>query len=97
LTAYENALAVRPESVDARYNFALMLKQANYLTDASNELEKVLAKRPNESRAHLALANLCAQQLHQPARARHHYLKVLENDPHNLQADAIRFWLANNP
>jgi len=48
-------------------------------------------------RAHLALANLCAQSLHDPAQARRHYQKVLELDPTNAQAADIRFWLAANP
>jgi len=97
LTSYENALAVQPTSLDARYNFALVLKQANYLTDAVNELEKVLASYPNETRAHLALGNLYAQQFGQPAKARQHYLKVLEVEPRHPQAGAIRYWLAANP
>jgi hypothetical protein len=45
----------------------------------------------------LALGNLYAQQFHQLAKARQHYLKVLERDPHNPQAGTIRFWLAANP
>ena len=97
LAAYETALAIRPESLDARYNFALVLKQANYLPDAVNELEKLLSSSPKEPRAHLALGNLYAQQLRQPKKAREHYLKVLENDPHNPQAEAIRYWLTRNP
>ncbi len=94
LVAYELALAIRPESLDARYNFALLLKQANYPVDAANELEKLLATSPNEVRAHLALGNLYAEQLHQPDHARPHYLKVLEIEPHNPQAEAIRYWLS---
>jgi tetratricopeptide (TPR) repeat protein len=97
LAAYENALAVQPQSLDARYNFALTLKQANYPIDAVNELERVLTIYPNEPRAHLVLGNFYAQQFHQPAKAREHYLKVLEVDPHNPQAGTIRFWLAANP
>ena len=97
LTAYENALAVQPRSLDARYNFALVLKQANYITDAANELEKVVATYPNETRAHLALGNIYAQQYHLPARARPHYLKVLEAEPRHPQASYIRYWLAANP
>jgi tetratricopeptide (TPR) repeat protein len=97
LAAYESALAIRPDSADARYNFALVLKQARYYIDASYELEKLLASHPNEARAHLALANLYAQQLSQPAQARQHYLRLLELDPRNPQAGAIRFWLAANP
>jgi predicted Zn-dependent protease len=40
LAAYEMALAIQPDSVDARYNFALALKAAGYVTDAVNELKK---------------------------------------------------------
>jgi tetratricopeptide (TPR) repeat protein len=97
LGAYENALAIRPESLDGRYNFALVLKQANYLLDAVHELENLLISYPNEARAHLVLGNLYAQQFHQPAKARPHYLKVLENDPKNAQAGTIRNWLSTNP
>jgi tetratricopeptide (TPR) repeat protein len=97
LASYENALALQPDSVDARYNFALALKAAGYVPDAADELKKILAANPGEVRAHLALANLCAQSLHDPAQARRHYLKVLELDPKNPQATDIRFWLAANP
>src|SRR5205814_1933254 len=95
LRAYETGLAIRPESLDARYNFALALKQANYFVDAAHELEKLLAAYPNETRAHLTLGNLYAQQLHQEAKAREHYQKVLEGDPANTQAAAVRYWLIN--
>jgi tetratricopeptide (TPR) repeat protein len=97
LTAYEHAVAIKPDSADARYRFALLLKQTNYVLDAVNELEKILAIYPGDSLAHLALGNLYAQQLRQPVKARPHYLKVLENDPHNPQAGAIRYWLADHP
>jgi tetratricopeptide (TPR) repeat protein len=93
LNAYEMALAVREESLDARYNFALLLKRVNFLIDAANEFERLLVVHPDEPRAHLALGNLYAQQLKQPARAREHYQRVLEIDPRNPQALAIRDWL----
>ena len=97
LVAYEDALVIQPTSLNARYNFALVLRQASYTADAVKQLEKVLAIYPNETRAHLALANIYAQQLHEPAKARRHYLKVLEEDPHHPAAGEIRFWLAANP
>jgi tetratricopeptide (TPR) repeat protein len=97
LPAYETALAIRPDSTNARYNFALALKAAGYVLDAVNELKKVVAASPGEVRAQLALGNLYAQQLHDLARARAHYLKVLELDPRNPQANDIRFWLSANP
>jgi tetratricopeptide (TPR) repeat protein len=95
--SYETALALKPDSQDARYNFALALKAAGYAPDAAAELKKVLAVKSDEVRAHLALANLCAQSLHDPAQARVHYLKVLELDPKNPRATDIRYWLVANP
>jgi hypothetical protein len=97
LAAYEMALAIQPDSVDARYNFALTLKAAGYVTDAVNELKKILAANLDEVRAHLALGNIYAQQLYDPALARRHYLKVLQLDPRNSQASDIQFWLSSNP
>jgi tetratricopeptide (TPR) repeat protein len=97
LLAYETALAIQPDSHDARFNFALALKRANYPVDAASELERVLAKSPNDTSAHYALANLYAQQLRQPAKAREHYQKVLELNPSFPQASAIHDWLWANP
>ena len=96
LLRYENALAIQPDSGDARYNFALALKGAGYATDAANEFKRILTSRPEEVRAHLALANLAAQTLRDAALARRHYLKVLELAPENPQAGDIRFWLSAN-
>ena len=97
LRAYETALSIQPDSVDARYYFALALKAAGYANDAVDELNKIVAVHPDEVSAQLALGNLYAQQLRDPARARRHYLKVLELDPHHPQATDIRFWLSANP
>ena len=97
LTAFEMALAIQPDSADARYNFALALKAAGYVPDAVRELEKIVKASPNEVRAHLALGNLYAQELHDVARARQHYRKVLALDPANPQATDIQFWLSSNP
>ena len=97
LAASEMALALQPDSVDARYNFALALKSEDYVTDSVNELKKIVASNPDEARAQLALGNLYAQQLRDPAQARPHYLKWLELDPHNPQTTNIRFWLSANP
>ncbi len=97
LPAYEMALAIRPDSSDARYNFALALKAAGYVPDAANELKKLLAANPDDVRAHLALGNLYAQQLHDVPRARAQYLRVLQLDPRNSQAADIQFWLSSNP
>jgi tetratricopeptide (TPR) repeat protein len=97
LDAGEMALTIRPDSIDARLNFAQSLKQGGYVFDAANELAVVLSRNPNEPRAHLALGNLYAQEFHQPEKAREHYLKVLDLDPRNPQAGAIRDWIVANP
>ncbi len=102
LLAYEIALAIKPDSFNARFNFALALIKANYVVDAAQELERLLAASQNETpqhlaMAHLTLANLYAEQFHRPAAARPHYAKVLELDPQNSQATVIRYWLRDHP
>lgn len=97
LASYETALAIEPGSADARYNFALALKAAGYVTDAVNELKRILAIHPDEARCHLELGNLYAQKLNDVPRARAEYLKVLQIDPGNPQAPNIEFWLSANP
>lgn len=95
--AYETALALEPESASARFNFALALQRGGYLRDAALELEKLLLKDPDDAGAHFVLANLYSQNFNQPAKARPHYLRVLELRPQHAQATAIRFWLRENP
>lgn len=95
LAAFEMGLALQPESSDARYSFALALKQGNYILDAANELKRLLAADPKDTRGHLMLGNICAQQLGMPDEAEAHYRKVLELDPKNSQAANIRFWLSS--
>lgn len=97
LRAYEHALAIRPDSTDARYNFALALKAAGYVDDAAQQLSQIIKAQPNESRAHLSLANLYAYRLNQPKLAHAHFTKVLEVNPRHPQAAEIRFWLASHP
>ena len=97
LSAYEQALAIMPESANARYNFAFALQEAGYFQDASNELQKLLAQSPNETRAHLLLGTLCAQRLNQTSSAREHYLKVLAAEPNHPQATQLRYWVAAHP
>jgi tetratricopeptide (TPR) repeat protein len=102
LLAYETALAIKPDSFNARFNFALALKKGGYIIDSARELERSLVANASESPPHLAavhlmLANLYAEQFHQAQAARAHYLKVLDLDPNNTQATTIRYWLRENP
>jgi tetratricopeptide (TPR) repeat protein len=97
LEALHHALVLKPQSPNARYDYAWALEKKDYSQDAANELEKLLAQDPDQTRAHLLLGNLYSQKLGQPDLARAHYLKVLEKDPQNVQAAALRAWLQNNP
>lgn len=97
LWAYEIALALKPSADDAQYNFALALKAGGYWEDAAEQLQALLAESPSDARAHLSLANLCAQQLQQPALARTHYQRLLELNPKHPEAAKIRYWLTANP
>jgi tetratricopeptide (TPR) repeat protein len=97
LAANEQAVALKPSSTDARYNFALTLREAHYPIDAANELRELLNTAPNEARAHLALANLYAQQLDEHALARSHYQRFLDLAPNHADASAVRQWLVVHP
>jgi tetratricopeptide (TPR) repeat protein len=96
LSAYETALAIQPDSLKARFNFASTLDQAGYPRDAADELEQLVARHPAEVRIHSALANLYARKLDDARRARGHYQRVLELDPRYPEATAIRYWLERN-
>jgi tetratricopeptide (TPR) repeat protein len=95
--AYERAVALRPASSSTRYNFAMALMRANYPADAAKELARVVEQAPSDARAHLALANVYAQQLYQVSLARQHYQRVVELEPRHPEALRIRYWLAANP
>ncbi|MGC3958952.1 MAG: tetratricopeptide repeat protein [Verrucomicrobiota bacterium] len=96
-TAWQSAIALRPDSGDARYNYALTLKADGRPREAAAELEKLLTLHPDEARAHLILGILYADPVRDIPRARQHYQKVLQLDPRNPQAEAIRYWLVANP
>lgn len=94
--AWEYALAIHPDSADARYNFALALRAMNCVPDAARELEKVLRSDDTMTKAHLTLGSIYADQLKDPARARLHYRRVLDLEPSHPRGAEIRQWLMNN-
>jgi tetratricopeptide (TPR) repeat protein len=96
-TAWQSSLGLRPDSNDARYNYARALQADGRYREAATELEKLLALHPDEARGHLLLGILYAEQVPDIPRARQHYQKVLQLEPQNPQADAIRYWLVANP
>jgi tetratricopeptide (TPR) repeat protein len=94
--AWEHALAIHPDSTDARYNFALALRVMNHVVEAAAELEKVLAMDDKVTKAHLVLGSIYAEQLRDYARAREHYRRVLDLEPGHPRGAEIRQWLVNN-
>ncbi len=97
LPAYEHALSIRPRSFNARYNFALALAEARHPFEAADESARAIDLASSDPRPHLLLANLCARELLDHARARTHYRTVLELEPDHEQAPSIRAWLAAHP
>jgi len=95
--AFEDAMLLNPDSDAARYNFGLTLKQAGYPVDAALEMQRLLEQDPTDVRAHLMLGNLYDRPFGVKSTARSHYLRVLELAPNHPEADAIRFWLKENP
>lgn len=97
LAQSETALTLASNSAPTRLNFALALDRAGFPVDAATEAERVLARYPQDTGAHLLLGNLYAQQLERPDLARTHYLRVIELDPRHPQSIVIRRWLADTP
>ena len=95
-TAYETALALRPNSTSTRYNFALLLSSKSFYLDAAVELELLLQQEDDDTRAHLLLATTYDKHLRQADKARKHYARVLELAPSHPQSTAIRYWLRSN-
>jgi Tfp pilus assembly protein PilF len=94
LASLEDAVRLEPRSAEARYQFAMALRRANYPLDAALELKTLTEDWPNEARAYLALGNLYSQVLNKPAEAAANYQKVLELAPQHPQGPQIRAWLA---
>jgi tetratricopeptide (TPR) repeat protein len=97
LEALHRALALQEDSAEARYAFAWTLQKRGYVEDAVHELDKLLARHPEDVRAHLLLGNLYAEKLRQPKLAREQFTQALELDPANAQAANIRAWLQQKP
>jgi len=94
--AWEHALAIHADSVDARYNFALALRAMNCVPDAANELEQVLRADERLTKAHLTLGSIYAEQLKDVPKARLHYRRVLDLEPSHPRGAEIRQWLVVN-
>jgi len=94
--AWEHALAIHPDSADARYNFALTLRGMDCVPDAAIELELVLRADEKLTKAHLTLGSIYAEQLKDVPKARLHYRRVLDLEPSHPRGAELRQWLVMN-
>ncbi|MEI7728373.1 MAG: tetratricopeptide repeat protein [Verrucomicrobiota bacterium] len=94
--AFETALALNADAAEARASLASALQQGGFFADAAEELERALQANLLDTRARLQVANLYAQHLGRPAKAREHYLELLKQEPQHPQSPAIRHWLMQN-
>lgn len=95
--AWATALRLRADSADTRYNYALALRAEAKYAQAITELEQLVKLHPDEARGHLMLGILYSERIIDVPRARLHFNRVLQLDPQNSQAPAIRSWLATHP
>jgi tetratricopeptide (TPR) repeat protein len=96
LASLEDAMRLNPKSAEARYQFAMAVRRANYPLDAVNELKALIEEKPDEARAYLALGNLYSQVLNKTDLAITNYQRVLDLAPQHPQAPQIRQWLAQH-
>jgi len=97
LSGCEYALAIIPDSVDARFRFARVLSKSGFSLDAVDQLNAILQSHPTDAHVHFWLAKVYDEELHQSQLAREHYQKVLQLQPAHKEAANIRYWLERNP
>jgi tetratricopeptide (TPR) repeat protein len=94
IVANETALAIRPNYLNARLNYAVALQSAGYLEDAILQYKKVLELNPREETAHLGLGTIYADNPATRTLARQHYEKFVELAPNSPHAREVKRWLA---
>jgi tetratricopeptide (TPR) repeat protein len=94
IVANETALAIRPNYLNARLNYAVALQRAGFLLDAAEQYKKVLEQNPKEETAHLGLGTIYADNPATRTQARWHYEKFVELAPNSPHAREVKRWLA---
>jgi tetratricopeptide (TPR) repeat protein len=94
IVANETALAIQPDYLNARLNYAVALQRAGYTLDALHNYKKVLERNPNEEMAHLGLGIIYAEDPATRALARKHYERFVELAPNAPAAREVKRWLA---
>jgi tetratricopeptide (TPR) repeat protein len=94
IVANETALAIQPDYLNARLNYAVALQRAGYAQDAVEHYKKVLERNPNEEMAHLGLGTIYADEPATRTLAREHYERFVELAPNAPAAREVKRWLA---
>lgn len=90
LAAYDRAIGLDAENWRAHLNRGLLLAGLERFSEAVEDLEEVLKKRPLHAGAHFQLGLLYAGPLADPGRARQHLRHSLEAEPDHPRAVEIR-------
>ena len=93
-TAYHQALQLDTNLADARYNLALLYREAKNDAMAVRHLEEIIAQQPDYTAAHYALGMILSGDPATQGRARRHYERFLELAPNDRSAPVIREWLS---
>lgn len=96
LLAFENALAVNPDSWEARYNFALALNKANYPNEAILELLKSARLNDKNASTWLELGMIYDTRFSDIENAYQCYQKFIEVAPEHPSAYAAKVWMARH-
>lgn len=96
LLAFENALAVNPDSWEARYNFALALNKANYPNEAILELLKSARLNDKYANTWLELGMIYDTRFSDIENAYQCYQKFIEVAPEHPSAYAAKVWMARH-
>jgi tetratricopeptide (TPR) repeat protein len=82
---YESAIAIEPENVRTRYNFATLLANHRRFDEAEAHFRKAIALRPDHAEAHNNLGAVL-WALERFGEASDHFSEALRLDPRNIRA-----------
>lgn len=96
LLAFENALALKPDSWETRYNFALALNKADHPNEAIVELKKVTRLKDNYANAWLEMGVIYQNRFADIDNAYNAYQKFIALAPDHPSAYTTKIWLTQN-
>ncbi|NCC62157.1 MAG: tetratricopeptide repeat protein [Verrucomicrobiae bacterium] len=96
LLAFENALALKPDSWETRYNFALALNKADHPNEAIVELKKVTRLKDSYANAWLEMGVIYQNRFADIDNAYNAYQKFITLAPDHPSAYTTKIWLTQN-